>query len=295
MPQGLRSVEDIFYVFQPFYSEVREIGFAFVFVFLTLALIHEFLLGVQGKSDYRALFIRALLITGLFVIYTPFFREVTHGMQLLSNFFMPSEEFNETIKKVFTAYRQKKDLGMMAFLKMSFLEWAMQGTYNLAYWVIRIFNWVRLVFLSALYISGPIFLGVGMFQPKMAQTWVRWIFEVSAWNVVLSLFMRVLTQLDFFELYQSANTPLLDLVAMNLVMILIITFFVPTFSAMMIRGASGFSGAGGAVLGFGGAMLIRQASKGVRGINLMSKKPGGGLVRQSLGQAAANKSYKGVT
>ncbi|MBI4972094.1 MAG: hypothetical protein HZC17_09755, partial [Candidatus Omnitrophica bacterium] len=110
-----------------------------------------------------------------------------------------------------------------------------------------------------------------------------------------SLFMRVLTQLDFFELYQAANTPLLDLVAMNLVMILIITFFVPTFSAMMIRGASGFSGAGGAVLGFGGAMLIRQASRGVRGINLMTKKQGAGLARQSLGQTAANKSYKGVT
>ena len=171
MPQGLRSVEDIFYVFGPFYNEVREVGFAFLFVFLTLALIQEFLLGVQGKSNYRGLFIRTLLITGLFVIYTPFFREVTHGMQLLSNFFMPSEEFNETVKKVFTAYRQKRDLGMMAFLKMSFLEWAMQGTYNLAYWVIRIFNWVRLVFLSALYISGPIFLGVGIFQTRMAQTW----------------------------------------------------------------------------------------------------------------------------
>ena len=111
---------------------------------------------------------------------------------------------------------------------------------------------------------------------------------------MLSLFMRVLTQLDFFELYQSAQTPLVDLVAMNLVMILIIIFFVPTFSAMMIRGASGFSGAGGAVLGFGGAMLIRQASRGIKGINLMTKKPGAGFAKQSIGQAVANRSYKGA-
>lgn len=266
MTGGLRGVEDIFNIFGPFYLEVRDIGLGFFLVFLVVALIHELFTGIEGNSSYKSIFVRGLLIGGLFMIYTPVFREITHGMQLLANFFMPSEEFNETIKNVFASYRQR-DIGMLSFLKMTIVEWAMNSTYFLAYWVIRMFNWVRLVFLSMLYISGPIFLGIGIYQSNMAKNWIRWILEVSMWNVVLSLFVRVLTQLNFFELYQRQNTPILDLVAMNFVLILMVVFFVPTFSSMMIRGASGISGAGGAVLGFGTAMLLRQTGKSMNGIN----------------------------
>ncbi len=260
---SFRTVDDIFSVFGAFYSDVREIGYAVLFVFLTLAFIREFLLGIQERSNYQALFVRTLLIAGAFAIYTPFFKEVTHGMDMLAHFFMPDEEFKQTIEKVFTAFKQNKDLGMIAVFKMTVLEWAIQGTYNLAYAVMRGFAWIRLIFLSALYIAGPIFLGVGVFLPGMAQAWVRWLFEVSSWNVVLSLFVRILAEMNFFELYQMANTPALDLIAMNIVVILIILLFVPLFSSMMIRGAGGFSGVGGAILGLGSAFTIRQVEKGV--------------------------------
>jgi hypothetical protein len=261
---SFRTVEDIFSVFGPFSSDVRDIGYAVLFVFLTVALIREMLFSIQDRSNYAALFVRVVLIAGLFSIYTPFFREVTHGMDMLARFFMPDEDFKTNIEKVFTAFKQNKDLGMIAVLKMTFLEWTIQGSYNLAYTVMRGFAWIRLIFLSALYISGPIFLGVGVFLPNMAQAWVRWLFEVSSWNVVLSLFVRILTEMNFFEMYQMAQTPALDLIAMNIVVILIILFFVPLFSSMMIRGAGGLSGAGGAILGLGSALTIKQVGKGIR-------------------------------
>lgn len=287
MVTGLRTTEDIFFVFAPFYDEVREIGYAFLFVFLVLALIREFLLGIQGKANYGSLFTRVLLIGGAFTIYTPFFREVTQGMDLLSNFFMPTEEFKQAIEQIFTAYKQNQDLGMIALFKMTFLEWAMQGTYNLAYAVMRGFGWVRLVFLSALYIAGPIFLGVGVFLPGMAQNWLKWLFEVSSWNVVVSLFVRILTEMNFFELYQRAQTPALDLIAMNLVVILIIVVFVPLFSSMMIRGAGGISGVGGAVLGLGSAIALRQVVRGGKAVSERIKD------KVSEGRGKANLSYKG--
>jgi len=278
MGQGLRTVEDIFFIFGPFYDEVRQIGYAFLFVFLTLSFIREFLQAIEGKANYQALFTRTLLIAGAFAIYTPFFREITHGMDLLANFFMPSEDFKVQMERVFTAYKQNKDLGVMAFWKMNFLEWTLQGTYNLAYAVMRIFNWARLIFLSALYITGPIFLGVGVFLPRMTQGWIKWLFEVLSWNVVLSLFVRIMTEMNFFEVYEKAQTPALDLIAMNLLLILVIIFFVLRFSSMMISGAGGFSSAGGAVLAIGTAMAFRQATRGasaaVSGLrNRFSNKP----------------------
>lgn len=285
---GFRTTEDIYFVFGPFYDQVRDVGYGFLFVFLVLALIRELFQGMEGRASYSGLFTRGLLIAGAFAIYTPFFREVTHGMELLSNFFMPDEDFKQAVEKVFTAYKQNKDLGMIAIIKMTFLDWAIQGTYNLAYAVMRGFAWVRLMFLSALYLVGPIFLGIGVFQPGMAQAWVRWLFEISSWNVVLSLFVRVLAEMNFFEIYEKAQTPTLDLIAMNLVVILIIILFVPAFSSMMIRGAGGISGMGGAILGVGGALALRQITRGAR-------HAAGGKARFVPGtEGQGNFSYKGA-
>ncbi len=88
---GFRTTEDIFFVFGPFFDQVRDVGYGFLFVFLVMALIRELFQGMEGRSNYSGLFARGLLIAGAFAIYTPFFREVTHGMELLSNFFMPDE------------------------------------------------------------------------------------------------------------------------------------------------------------------------------------------------------------
>lgn len=259
----LPNAQEISVIFAAFYREAREIGYGFIFVFLILALIKEFLHGMEGKPDYAGLFVRTLLIAGLYAIYTPFFEEVSRGMELLANFFMPAQDFRTQIQKIFSAYRENHDLGMIALLKMTFLDWMMQGTYNMAYAVLRGFAWVRVVFLSALYISGPVFLGVGIFQPGMARIWVRWLFEVLSWNVVLSLFVRILFELNFFEFYTNGETLNLDLFAMNLIIILIILFFVPTFSSLMIRGAEGFTQAGGRVFGLSGTLvtkMIKQVS-----------------------------------
>src|SRR3989344_5906966 len=145
----IQNTRDLFEVFGSFYLEVREVAFSFLFVFLVISLISEFLKGMEGKANYSGLFVRIFLLSGLFTIYTPFVREVLEGMDTLAQFFMPSEDFKETFSKVFTAYKENKDLGMMALIKMTFLEWMVQGTFNLAYAVMKGFTWVRFVFLSA--------------------------------------------------------------------------------------------------------------------------------------------------
>lgn len=274
--QGLPASQDIFFIFGPFYAEVRDIGFAFFFVFFVLALIKEFLSGIEGNSNYKGLFVRCLLVAGLFTIYTPFVEEIFRGMDLLAGFFMPSEDFREAIQKVFTFYRDSKDLGMIAFLKMTFLDWMIQGTFNIAYAALKCFGWLRLVFLSALYLVGPIFCGIGIFEPRMLKSWIFWLFEVSSWNVVLSLFVRILTELNFFEVYTSAQTPTLDLVAFNLIVILIVIFFVPFFSSLMIRGAAGFAGAGERVIHSGSQIVTKSfGAFGRSGMGNISPKSSG--------------------
>lgn len=289
------STEDIVSIFGPFLTEVREIGYAFFFVFLVLALIREFLQGVSGQASYRSLFIRGLLLGGIFFIYTPLFEEITHGMHLLANFFMPDQDFQDKIQKLFTAYKQNKDLGFLAWMKMTVLEWSVQGTYNLAYILMRIFSFVIVVLLSALYLLGPIFLGLGILLPEMATNWVRWVFEIETWQVVLALFVRVLTELNFFQFYDQQNPFELDLVAMNFVVILIIVLFVPLFSSMLIRG-SGISGAAGTVLGVGSALAFRQATRGARGSAEVLKNTARGLKERffpSVPRGIAKPSYKG--
>ncbi len=297
MTPGLRTVDDILLAFGPFYNDVRELGYGFLFVFLTLALIFELLQGMQEKSNYRGLFVRTLLIGGGFMIYTPLFREIAHGMELLANFYMPSEDLKQAMDKIFTAYKQNHDLGGFAILKMTFMEWMTHFTYGLTYWVMRIFNWARIVFLAALYLTGPIFLGIGIFLPRMILNWMRWLFEILTWNVVLALFVRILVEMNLFEIYTKADTPTPDIVAMNLFMIVLIVFFVFRFSAMMIHGkGGGFSGMGGAVFAVGTAMALRQATQGARGLTDRLGKVAGGF-RDRFRKTPAggtNPSYKGT-
>lgn len=291
----IETTQEITSIFGPFLSEVREIGFGFFFVFLVLALIREFLQGVSGQASYERLFIRILILGGVFFIYTPLFEEITRGMHLLANFFMPDEEFRAEIQKLFTAYKQNQDLGFIAWVKMTVLEWSVQGTYNLAYILLRIFSFVIVVLLSALYLLGPIFLGIGVLLPEMAANWVRWVFEIETWQVVLALFVRVLTELNFFQFYDQQKPFELDLVAMNFVVILIMVLFVPLFSSMLIRG-SGISGAAGTVLGVGSALAFRQATRGARSSAEILKNTTRGIKERFFPrppQASAKPSYKG--
>ena len=262
MTNALPSTQDIVATFAAFYREVRGVGYDVMFLFLILALIKEFLLAMEGRSNYKALFVRVFLIAGLYAIYTPFFEEVVRGMDLLSNFFMPTQDFKDQILKIFTAYREHHDLGTIALIKSTFLTIMTNVTYSLAYMAIRGFGWVRSVFLSALYISGPVFLGIGIFLPNMARIWVRWLFEVLSWNVVLSLFVRVLFEFNFFEFYTRLGTPNVDLVVMNLFIIIIILRFVPRIASTMVRGAEGFTHAGEGLLSASAGAIGRLIPKG---------------------------------
>lgn len=260
---ALPSSSEIVSVFAAFYREVREVGFDVMFVFLVLAFIREFIRSMEGKADYVSLSVRILLIVGLYFIYTPFFEMVIKGMDLLSNFFMPEAQFRDQIHLIFTAYKANHELGAWAILKMNLMEFLMQVTYISAYAILRVFGWIRVVFLSALYIAGPILLGVGVFRAGMALMWVRWLFEILLWNVVLSLFVRVLVELNFFEFYTRLGTPNPDLFAMNLTVIFIIFFTVRQISSIMIRETEGFTEAGGRVTA-SAASVFRKLFKGGR-------------------------------
>jgi len=291
----IQSTQDIFVIFGPFASEVWELGYAFFFVFLVLAFIHEFIRGItESRANYQAVLVRALLIAGVFFIYTPLFQEITNGMHLLANFFMPDDHFKESIQKLFTAYKQNKDLGWIAWMKMTVIEWSVQGTYNLAYILLRVFSFVIVVLLSALYLTGPLFLGIGVYEPQMLENFVKWVFEISTWQVVLSLFVRVLTELNFFQFYDQSDPFPLDLVAMNFVVIVIIVFFVPLYASMLMRGKGSISGLGGAVLGIGGALAFRQGARGARGATDLLKHGVQGLRdRFSPKRGNSNPTYKG--
>ena len=291
-----QSTADIFLIFGPFESEVWELGYSFFFLFFVLALIREYVQGImEGRANYQGLLTRALLISAVFFIYTPLFEEITIGMRLLSNFFMPDENFRDSIQKLFTAYKQNKDLGFIAWMKMTVIEWSVQGTYNLAYILMRVFSFVTVVLLASLYVTGPIFLGIGIFLPEMIENFVRWVFEICAWQVVLSLFVRVLTELNFFQFYDQTDPFSLDLVAMNFVVILMILIFVPLFSSMLIRGRGSFSGLGGAVIGLGGALAFRQAARGAKTAAGLIKRGMDGLKDRFPSKPdKPNSSYKGL-
>ena len=247
-----------------------RLAFILFSLMLPVAILHENIQTIKDSSDYPGLFIRAVLVLGLLLVYQRFFTWIVYGTDLLAKAILPEEEFKEVVRQVFQEIGKGKDLGILKFFSimttMNFI------TYAVALALLGVITWLRFVFLALLFVVGPILIGVAVYKEvsQGLRFWVKSLISVSSWTVVLSVLMKVISVMNLTSIYLPQETNSASVFAANILFILL--FISVPIIAQQITSGGTLSGLGSAVIGIGTAFIARTISHRPK-----FKKPDSGL------------------
>jgi hypothetical protein len=198
-------------------------------------------------------------VISFLIVYDRVFTWIVYGFELLSDAILPEQEFREVLTQVFRAFDEERDLGIFGFL--SVLTVINLISYSVALSLATVLGWLRFIFLSLLYVIGPLVGAFAVFRPGRSgiSFWFRSMVSVSAWTVVLSLLMKVISTMNLTAVYQPEDTNQAAVLAANLLFILLF-IFVPVITHQITSGGTVNSTAS-AVLGIGTAFITRHIAR----------------------------------
>jgi len=222
-------------LFEGLYASIQHIAFLLVLPILGIAILHENAMQIEDRGHYTGLFIRVLLILGLLIIYKKFFTTITYGTDLLGKTIMPDNEFDQVLQSVFTEVKRDKDFGVFNFFKGSLLSVVTYTTYLLTLVAYTVLIWLRFMLLSLLYIAGPILITFGIYHKTSGplSSWLRSLFQVSAWTVTLSLLVRIASYMNLTAIYNIENVNTISVITANVLFVLLFVF-TPAITASLI-------------------------------------------------------------
>jgi hypothetical protein len=211
---------------------------------------------MRGEADYVKLFLRLILIVSLLVLYERFFVWIVHALRLLADSIFSKEQYEETIKAIFQEIRGEKDMGFFSF--QSLLRGLNGITYHIALALLSVLHWLQFILLSFLYILGPILIAVGIYE-KTAQGlgfWLKSVIEVSSWQVLLSILLKVIATMNLTAIYFPQNSNTVAVFAANILFI-VLFILVPLISRQIVSQGS-LGGVGSLALGAVTAFLAKN-------------------------------------
>ena len=238
-----------------------NLGFLVFSVMLIAAILHENLQAFRGKSDFAGLFVRVLMVASLLVIYNDFFTWIVNGIDLLSQSVLSQDEFKQVLQTVFQQISAQQDFGVLKFLSiitaLNFI------TYAAALALLGVLTWLRFIFLSLLYVMGPVLIGFGVYKVTAEGLlfWLRSLVAVSSWTFVLSILMKVISTMNLTAVYAPGAVNSASVMAANLLFI-ILFISVPLLSHQITRGGS-LNVLGTAMVGLGTAFVTRFVARSV--------------------------------
>ncbi len=261
-------------LFEGLYSSVQQIAFLLILPVLLIAILHENLTQMEGEGRYTGLFVRVLIILGLLIMYKSFFMMVTHGMDLLGKTIMPDQEFQKVVVTIFTEIKQNKDFGVFNFFKGALINGVSYITYMLTFIAYTVLIWLRFMLLSVLYVAGPILIVFGIYSRTAGalNSWMRSLFQVSAWIVTLSLLVRIASYMDLMSIYQIENVNTISIITANVLFVLLFVFTPAITSALISEGSIG--NIGSTMVGIATAStyaLMRRMQRGKALSNLSNR------------------------
>lgn len=238
------------------YETTFRIALLIFSLMFVVAILHENIQSLKGESDFIGLFIRTILVLSLLLIYERFFTWIVYGMDLLAKAILPEEEFKQVVQVVFHEIKEKKDFGLLKFFSiMTVLNFI---TYAVAIALLGVINWLRFVFLSLLFVFGPILAAFGVYKSTSQglQFWLKSLISVSLWIVVLAILMKVISTMNLASIYLPKETNSAAVFAANILFILLF-ISVPLISHQITTSGS-LSGLGSAVIGIGTAFATKN-------------------------------------
>lgn len=200
---------------------------------LTGTLLMELHKATEGeKPNYRSVIWTTVLVVFSMLIYRLIFMKI---VALCEGIGMTIINYQDWITFMTIMDQKQKEIGVVGLFSIDVTGLLLDITLAVAIAIEEIFNIIRFMFLSVLYLIGPIVFVLAIYQPAriLFKGWLLSVIQVSFWVVVLRVFQAAILA---FQVQQSIQDGDLVVTLIVTVTLIIACISAPAFTSKLFSG-----------------------------------------------------------
>lgn len=204
---------------------------------LCAALIQEQRRAASGASDFSRVVYRLLFVAGFISGYPLFFGWIIDAAQALGDLFLQDEEISALAETMYESFINW-NLGKMQLAKAVLVGIVAYITYVAAFIVFMLFFFARYMILAMLFVLGPVVLAFSVWEvTARIGIWLILTIQAALWTVVLKFIIAVSLGFALDEIYGSAQSNLIFVIAANVLFVYLLVK-TPAITSTIVGGAS---------------------------------------------------------
>jgi len=219
---------------------VWNLSFVLLSFTFVSAIVTEQAKTVQGekgeKPEYGSVIYMALLMLFSLLIYNLIFRKIVAFCEGMGYAILNYEDWFGFMAILNQRYKQVTALNLFS---ISLTDVILGMSLILASIIESVFDLIRYIFLSVLYIIGPVTFALAVYKPTrmLVKGWLLSTFQVSFWIVVLRIFQTAILSFQVHQFIQTEDPVNTTFITVVVTFVLLLTMILaPAFTSKIFSG-----------------------------------------------------------
>ena len=202
----------------------------FIFAASLATELHKAAEGQQ--PEYRNVIWTTVLVAFATLIYRVWFMKIVSICEGLAMMLLKYEDW---IALMTIMSQKQQEIGVLGLLSIDVSGFLLNVALTIAIITEEIFNLVRYMFLSVLYLIGPIVVVSSIYKPirVLFKGWIMSVVQVSFWIVVLRIFQAAILSFQVEQLISDGNLAVTIIVTITFILA---CFLAPAFTSKLFSG-----------------------------------------------------------
>jgi hypothetical protein len=184
------------------------------------------------QPDYRGVIWTTVLVVFANLIYRVWFMKIVALCEHIAAAILNYEQW-VTLMTIMS--QKQQEVGVQGLFSIDVSGLLLEIALTIAIITEEVFNLVRFMFLSVLYLIGPIVVISSIYKPirVLFKGWIMSVVQVSFWIVVLRIFQAALLSFNVSQLIQDGNLVVTTIVTLTFILA---CFLAPAFTSKLFSG-----------------------------------------------------------
>jgi hypothetical protein len=197
------------------------------------AIANELHNAAEGQQpDYRGVIWTTVLVVFANLIYRVWFMKI---VALCEHIGMSVLTYQDWVTLMTIMSQKQQEIGVVGLFSIDVSGLLLNIALTIAIITEEVFNLVRFMFLSVLYLIGPIVVASAIYKPirLLFKGWILSVVQVSFWIVVLRIFQAAILSFNVSQLISDGNLAVTTIVTLTFILA---CFLAPAFTSKLFSG-----------------------------------------------------------
>jgi hypothetical protein len=197
------------------------------------AIANELHNAAEGQQpDYRGVIWTTVLVVFANLIYRVWFMKIVSLCEHIGMSILTYQDW-VTLKTIMS--QKQQEIGVVGLFSIDVSGLLLDIALTIAIITEEVFNLVRFMFLSVLYLIGPIVVASAIYKPirLLFKGWILSVVQVSFWIVVLRIFQAAILSFNVSQLISDGNLAVTTIVTLTFILA---CFLAPAFTSKLFSG-----------------------------------------------------------